>query len=145
LQIDWGDTTITTSAPFTHSYVLPGQYDITMDGEVTDFRFIDADQRMKIINIGSWGGFTLDNRSVAVFAQCGNLQVSAVDQPVIKLGAVASNMFQNCVKLNAPLNWDTLNLTSMSNMFSGCILFNQTLSWDTQRVTSMSGSVVLLS
>jgi surface protein len=141
--IDWGDgTTTTQSAPFTKTYATAGDYHIkvkiTASREVTNFRFNNAGDRLKLIDIKNWGWVKLTGGNN--FFGCANLEkITAEDTPSGLINM--SGFFANCSKLNQidNFNWDTSLVTTMSSMLSQAKLFNLPINHlDTSNVTNMS-------
>jgi surface protein len=143
VTIDWGDGTITTqSAPFTKVYATAGDYhikvNITKSREVTNFRFGNGGDRLKLIDIKKWGGVKLGALGGNFFG-CSNLEkITAEDTP-----SGLTNMalfFRGCSKLNQidNFNWDTSAVTNMFEMFRNASVFNQPVNFDTSLVTNMS-------
>jgi surface protein len=144
VTIEWGDgTTTTQSAPFTKVYAVTGDYHIkvkiTASREVTNFRFNNAGDRLKLIDIKNWGWVKLGTLGSNFFG-CANLEkITAEDTPSGLINM--ANFFRGCSKLNQidNFNWDTSFVTNMSFLFSGCTIFNLPVSQlNTSSVTNMS-------
>jgi surface protein len=140
--VDWGDSTTDTitvyNAPeVTHTYSSSGTYTISITGTLPGFRFVNAGDKLKIINISSWGVLDITNNSV--FRGCTNLTCSATDAPTITSTSLAST-FNSCTNFNGNIgNWDVSAVTNMSSMFQSATAFNQNIgSWNTGVVTNMS-------
>jgi surface protein len=143
VTIDWGDgTTTTQGAPFTKVYATPGDYhikvNITQSREVTNFRFANAGDRLKLIDIRNWGWAKFAGGQN--FRGCTNLEsITAQDMP-----SGLTDMFWfffGCTKLTGGLkmaDWDTSAVTSMVGTFFGCSVFNNDLNWNTTNVTQMA-------
>ena len=95
-MLDWGDGIITTDAN-SHVYAIAGDYEIKIRGEITDFRFNNTGDKLKILEISNFGGLNLVN---ACFFGCENL--SFIDDNYNVLGSSLGRPFQNCssFKLN---------------------------------------------
>jgi surface protein len=143
--VDWGDSTTDTitvfnAAEVTHTYASGGTYTISITGTLPGFRFNNAGDKLKIINISSWG--VLNITTVGVFNGCTNLTCSATDAPTIT-GTSLAGTFQNCTNFNGNVgNWDVSAVTNMSGMFKSATAFNNGESssignWNTISVTAM--------
>ena len=140
--VDWGDSTTDTitvynAAEVTHTYASSGTYTISITGTLPGFRFANAGDKLKIINISSWG--VLDITTDSAFRGCTNLTCSATDAPTITSTSLAST-FQSCTNFNGNIgNWDMSAVTNTSQMFYLATAFNQNIgSWNTGLVTNMS-------
>jgi hypothetical protein len=143
--VDWGDSTTDTitvynAAEVTHTYASSGTYTISITGTLPGFRFVNAGDKLKIINISSWG--VLDITTTSVFRGCTNLTCSATDAPTITSTSLLST-FQSCTNFNGNIgNWDMSAVTNCSLMFSSATAFNNGGSssignWDVSAVTNM--------
>ena len=140
--VDWGDSTTDTitvfnAAEVTHTYASSGTYTISITGTLPGFRFVNAGDKLKIINISSWGVLNITANSV--FLGCTNLTCSATDAPTITSTSLAST-FQSCTNFNGNIgNWDVSAVTNMGSMFQSATAFNQNIgSWNTGAATNMS-------
>jgi surface protein len=140
--VDWGDSTTDTitvynAAEVTHTYASSGTYTISITGTLPGFRFVNAGDKLKIINISSWG--VLDITTNSAFRGCTNLTCSATDAPTITSTSLVST-FNSCTNFNGNIgNWDVSAATNMSSMFLSATAFNQNIgSWNTGGVTSMA-------
>jgi surface protein len=140
--VDWGDSTTDTitvynAAEVTHTYASSGTYTISITGALPGFRFVNAGDKLKIINISSWGVLNITTNSV--FRGCTNLTCSATDAPRIISTSLVST-FLSCTNFNGNIgNWDVSAVTNMSLMFQSATAFNQNIgSWNTGAVTNMS-------
>ena len=119
--VDWGDGTVNNLN--SHVYASGGIKTITIDNTNSDFRFNNAGDKIKIVDISQCNGLNVTNRDQ--FKRCANLEWSATDNPNI-VSTTLSNMFEGCVVLNGTSNfggWDVSNVLSLSNMFFGCFDF----------------------
>ena len=140
--VDWGDSTTDTitvynAAEVTHTYASSGTYTISITGTLPGFRFINAGDKLKIINISSWG--VLDITTDSAFRGCTNLTCSATDAPTITSTSLVST-FNSCTNFNGNIgNWDVSAVTTINSMFLSATAFNQNIgSWNTGVVTNMS-------
>jgi surface protein len=143
--VDWGDSTTDTitifnAAEATHTYASSGTYTISITGTLPGFRFNDAGDKLKIINISSWG--VLNITTVAVFKGCTNLTCSATDAPTIT-NTNLSSTFESCTNFNGNIgNWDVSAVTNIGSMFKSATAFNNGGSssignWNTSLVATM--------
>jgi surface protein len=168
--VDWGDSTTDTitvynAAEVTHTYASSGTYTISITGTLPGFRFNNTGDKLKIINISSWG--VLDITTTNTFYGCTNLTCSATDAPTITSTNMTST-FRACTNFNGNIgnwdvsavtnmsimfldatafnnggsssigNWDVSNVTNMGIMFQSCTAFNQNIgNWDVSNVTNM--------
>jgi surface protein len=141
--VDWGDSTTDTitvynAAEVTHTYGSSGTYTISITGTLPGFRFVNAGDKLKIINISSWG--VLDITTSSAFRGCTNLTCSATDAPTITSTSMLST-FQSCTNFNGDIgNWDMSAVTNCSLMFSSELLTISSSigNWDVSAVTNMS-------
>jgi surface protein len=141
--VDWGDNTTDTitvwnQAETTHTYASAGTYTIKITGDLSGWSFNNGGDRLKILNIASWGAL---NISVANgFYGCTNLTATATDAPTISSTSL-QNYFRGCTNFNGAIgNWNTGSVTNMALMFAFATAFNQNIgSWNTSAVTNMGG------
>jgi len=141
IVVDWGDATTSTitshlDAAVTHTYTKPSTYSISITGTLPGFQFNGAGDKLKILNISSWG--VLDITTNRAFNGCANLTCSATDAPTITTTDLTFT-FINCTNFNGNIgNWDTSGVNNMEAMFSSATAFNQNIgAWDTSAVTNM--------
>jgi surface protein len=168
--IQWGDgksNNITTwnDANISHTYATAGTYTVTITGIISGFRFSNAGDVKKLINISSFGPIKLGNHG-EYFYGASNLTITATDPLDLtgttdlhaafsgcsslttapsmtswQMGNVTNmrEMFYKASAFNQPIgNWNTSNVLDMSAMFLGTSAFNQAIgSWNTANVTNM--------
>jgi surface protein len=142
--IFWGDGTNEVVNSFTspiHTYASIGIYTITIVGAISGIRFANGNDRLKILNVNSWGtltnlGSTSFTVSASDFFGCTNLTSNATDSPI--LGGGIPGMFRSCSSLNGGLaNWNVSQVRSMDGMFRSATSFNQNIgSWNVGNVTT---------
>ncbi|MFA6329767.1 MAG: BspA family leucine-rich repeat surface protein [Candidatus Micrarchaeia archaeon] len=136
---DWGDGTVNSNAT-NHTYATAGVYiiNITNINEI-GFRFNNAGDRLKIINITQWGDLYIGNQGYS-FAGCANLNFTGTDNLNLSRVTTLTNMFYNANAFNGNIGgWNTSSVTNMAQMFQSAYAFNQNISnWDTSKVTTMN-------
>ena len=144
-QVDWGDgirETITAwnQSEKTHQYASTGIYEVRIIGDISGWDFDDQGDDDKIIEISSWGPLTITD-GYRVFRGCSNLDVNAIDAPIITTNTFRE-MFEGCYSLGGQGNmnfWNTSSVTDMYQMFYAIRSFNQPIGgWDVSSVTNMS-------
>jgi surface protein len=144
--VDWGDSTTSTitshtSPDITHTYATAGTYSISITGTLPGWRFNDGGDKLKILNISSWG--VLDITTNGTFYGCTNLTSNATDYPTITTTDL-SYTFRSCSNFNSNIgNWDISAIINLSQMFFNGTAFNNggsssIGSWNTAAVTNMS-------
>ena len=122
-RIDWGDgksnrddITAYNQSEVTHQYDTTGIYTIKVVGGITGWRFDNAGDDDKILDVSQWGPLIIDN---SAFHGCSNLNVTAKDIFYLR-STSTQNLFRNCDSLlDIPgLHLlDTSHITSFSTMF----------------------------
>jgi len=104
------------------------------------FFFNNAGDKERIIDIEQWGGSPWTSMEGAFFG-CSNLNISAVDIPILTGVSNMASMFRSCVALNGPANigqWNVSNVSDMQGMFRLASNFNQDVSsWNVSNVLNM--------
>jgi hypothetical protein len=144
IVVDWGDATTSTitsytAAAVTHSYASAGTYTISITGTLQSFAFANAGDKLKILEVQSWGVLHIAPTSNQVFHTCTNLTCIATDAP--KITHTNFNfMFFNCVNFNGAIgNWDVSGIQFFTFAFCNTTVFNQPLNnWDTSSALGMS-------
>lgn len=147
--VEWGDGTIesgnTGIANRTHTYDIPGTYQVSISGDFPRIYFNDpfnsgGSDNDKIISIDQWGSIEWNSMSHA-FAGCDNLDLKAIDAPNLTNVSSTDFMFSNCLSLlgNSSMDlWDIGSITEMDFMFFLTPNFNQNIgSWNMENVTNM--------
>ena len=141
ITVDWGDGSalenITVHTNAIHTYSTAGTYTIKVTGSLVNWQFANSGDRLKILNIASWGIFNL-NLSVAVFRGCTNLTSSATDAPLITTTSF-NQLFDSCSNFNGDISsWNVSLVTSFRQCFISAVKFNQNIgSWNTSSVINM--------
>jgi len=140
--VDWGDGSTNTSTNYktNHTYETPGVYTINITGKIQGWKFDNTGDKLKIIEIKSWGPLNLGNNA-EYFWGCSNLIVTATDVLNLTGTTTLYSAFRDATSLTTvpSMNeWDTSQVTVMNYTFSGASSFNQNISnWDTSKVTKM--------
>ncbi|MCL6267059.1 BspA family leucine-rich repeat surface protein [Flagellimonas myxillae] len=143
-DVDWGDGNVDlgVTGDITHTYDVPGTYDVAIKGDFPQIYFVNQGDREKILSVKQWGHISWRSMLNA-FHGCSNLDVEATDIPDLSNVTTTQYMFRLCGSLvgNGTFNgWDTSTVTSMDFMFREATQFNQDISgWDTGQVNSMIG------
>ena len=140
IVVDWGDATTSTITSHLdvntkHGYASAGTYSISITGTLPGFQFNNAGDKLKILNISSWG--VLDITTNRAFYGCTNLTCSATDAPTITTTDLTFT-FNFATSFNGAIgNWDVSGVTNMVSMFQSATAFDQNLgSWDVANVTN---------
>ena len=144
IVVDWGDASTSTITSYTdpavtHSYAIAGTYTISITGTLQTFAFGNAGDKLKILEVQSWGVLHIAPTSSQVFHTCTNLTCIATDAP--KITSTTFNlMFFNCVNFNGAIgNWDVSGVQNFNFTFCNTTAFNQPLNnWDTSSALIMS-------
>ncbi|GMN06341.1 hypothetical protein MTsPCn5_17300 [Croceitalea sp. MTPC5] len=142
ITIDWGDGTNDTNvnAGITHTYSIPGTYQVSITGNLQGLSFNGAGDNEKIVSIDQWGSIAWTSL-FASFTGCVNLDLVAIDIPDLSNVDNLTGMFDGCTSLvgNESIGlWQTSTITDTSSMFEDCPLFNQDISdWDMGNVERM--------
>ncbi len=158
--IDWGDGTQNRITAWdqperTHTYEEPGEYVITIEGEILGWSFPqshgprlsrrthinrEGDQE-KLIEIAQWGPLRLGNRG-GYFAGASSLEITATDLLDLTGTTRLDWMFADCRSLsNVPSikRWDLSQVTTVNEMFAGAKKFNSEIDkWDVSNITQMA-------
>ena len=144
--IDWGDGTFSsnTYTNRTHTYNIPTDYIITINGKVEGFSFglYDNGSSNSIKEILQFGNLKGDSGSnFGMFSGCSNLVITAVTDTInlVSISSIAS-LFKDCTSLSTVNNinsWDTSNISSMNSVFAGSIFDGDISSWNTTNVDDM--------
>ena len=143
--VDWGDGSNSTITQYNqidilHTYSVSGSKTVTITGICCGFRFNNDGDKLKIINISSWGtNFKLGTDEGSYFYGCEQLYISASNTLDLSLTQSLRYCFRDCIIFNEDIsNWNTSAVTNMTGMFINTI-FNQPIgNWNTSAVTNMS-------
>ena len=140
----WGDgssseVTAWNDGDKTHTYGSSGIYTIKIIGKLDGFRFNDAGDKLKLINISSWGGLLLGNDGY-YFNGASNLVNISADDVNLSGTTNFTHMFKRTSKFNGDIGgWNVSGVTDMGGMFELAKVFNQDIGgWNVSGVTDMS-------
>lgn len=144
--VHWGDGSSDTisawdAAEKTHTYAISGTYRIQITGTCQGWRFNNTGDRLKLVDVLSWGPIQLGSSAGGFFYGCANFSVSAVDAPGLDGVTDLTNCFRECTNLAASnlAAWDVSAVTDMTNCFYAATTFNGDISgWNTGLVTSFN-------
>lgn len=152
-SVDWGDGSSDTNTigSITHTYDVPGIYQVSISGEFPRIYFNESGDKDKILNIKQWGNIHWTSMESA-FAGCSNLSVGANDVPNLSSVTSLRRMFFYCnysfnntnreyPNFNGIENfndWDVGTITDMSYMFDKSSFYQEISAWDVSNVTNMS-------
>jgi surface protein len=139
ISVDWGDGSalenITVHTNAIHTYATAGTYTIKVTGSLLGWKFNNAGDKLKILNIASWGAL---NISVDYgFYGCTNLTCSAIDAPEITSTSL-EGYFRSCTNFDGAIgNWNISSVNSLLSMFLFADNFNQNIgSWNVSNVNN---------
>ena len=141
-NVEWGDETsdvisIYNQNEVSHTYSVAGNYTVNITGTLTGWRFDNAGDRLKLVEISQWGDVNLGNQN-GYFFGCENLTVTATD--VLNLTGVTNlrSMFHNAYSLTTVPEielWDLSAVSDLNFMFHDCHNFNSSglAAWDVKK------------
>ncbi|MDT0622608.1 BspA family leucine-rich repeat surface protein [Croceitalea vernalis] len=141
--VDWGDGSNTENVVgnITHTYDEPGTYVVSIWGDFPRFFFTEAADLQKISNINQWGDLIWSSFD-GMFVNCSNLDISAIDIPILTEVESFRAAFFGCSNLiwNQTVgNWDMSNAVNLSAMFSNATVFNQDINtWNLENVETIN-------
>ena len=138
--VDWGDgnADVGVTGSITHTYAVPGTYQVSISGDFPKIFFDDVGDGPKLLSIDQWGDqvWVAMNRA---FRGATNMVINATDTPDLSDVTNMNFMFDNTTFNDDIDEWDVSNVQLMGSVFRDNPNFNQDLcSWDTSSVTSMS-------
>ena len=142
--VNWGDGSSDTITSYnqqevTHTYSSAGQYEVSIEGTLQGWKFNNAGDRLKMLDVKQWG--VLDLSTSAAFYGCTNLDASATDAPTVS-STTFYRMFFECTNFNGAIgNWDTSTVTNLQECFYKATTFNKSLnSWNVSNVTTLQST-----
>jgi surface protein len=147
--VNWGDGNLNPISTWndpntTHVYSSPGVYTITISslpGNLTGWRFNNAGDSRKLIEVTKWGPMVLGTTQGSYFYGSRNLVLTATSD-TLKTSATTNfqSAFRDCYSLTTVNNMNSWNMSqanNMSSMFANATGFNQNISaWTTSAVTN---------
>jgi surface protein len=148
--VEWGDGTsskITSwnQAETTHTYTLPGIYQIKIIGVCYGWRFANTGDRLKLIAITQWGNSFRLGATDQHFYGCANLTLNNVSD-VLNLTdtTTLASSFRGCssiTTINKSNEWNVSNITSLDSTFFDNPNFNSDISnWNISNVTTLNST-----
>ena len=140
--VDWGDgntdlITVWNQTETTHTYAIPGVYNLSIIGTIQGFNFYYGQDELKLLSISTFETLQLGN-SGRYFFGCTNLDLSSVTDVLDLTGTISCNaMFYQCTSLTTIGNvssWDVSNINDMSYMFGESTFNDNINSWDVSSV-----------
>jgi len=128
-NVDWGDGSTDSNVIFdiTHTYAVPGSYDIKIDGRFAMNSQANQTHRNKITKLKNWGTADCEFAGMyRMFYECQNLVYEATDYPDISNldsagnNPTATELFRGCDSITSLdlSGWqDTANFTRHTSMF----------------------------
>ncbi len=142
VDIDWNGDGIydefNKTGNITHNYGAAGVYTIKIAKRAKSlFRYFRNDSK-KLVSFDQWGDATYTSITNG-FANCENMQYSAIDNPDLTEIKSLYGLFSNCKLFNSDISgWDVSNIEDLSLVFENATSFNQPLSsWNTAKVKNM--------
>lgn len=143
--IDWGDGNEDyinqwDQVETTHTYSYSKKYQISIRGEIKGWRFNNTGDKLKLLEISSWGNLQFTNTG-SYFYGCNNLVITALDAPNLVSLTNFNNFFNGCTSLtNIPKlkYFNTSSAISMDGMFRDSNINNDISNLNYQNVISMS-------
>lgn len=143
-NIDWGDgsTDENITGDITHSYTIPGEYQISITGRFPqtffDFFSSTADAN-KLLSVDAWGNRVWLSMEFA-FAGTANLVINDNQAPNLSRVTSMFGTFADAVNFTGDVShWDVSNVTDMTGAFYYAENFNGDLSlWNVSNVSNMS-------
>lgn len=140
-NIDWGDgsSDAGVTGDITHTYAIPGEYEISITGRFPQTFFPDEmTDATKLMSVVAWGNrpWLSMNRALA---GCENLIIADNQVPNLSRVSDMRNMFNGATDFNSDIgHWDLENATILNNMFRNAAAFNQDISsWNVSNVINM--------
>ncbi|MCY3415096.1 MAG: BspA family leucine-rich repeat surface protein [Candidatus Heimdallarchaeota archaeon] len=151
--VAWGDgsydfITSWDQGELTHTYSSSGVYTIYIDGTFIGWKFNDAGDKLKIIEISKWGSLSFGNTD-SQFKGASNLVLTATDAPNLSSTSSLGSAFYDCINLGdqGTMNtWDVSLVVNMSYVFFNATSFNQYIgNWDVSNANTMESMLRIAS
>ena len=146
LTIDWGDgntTAVRTNDIPSHTYLAPGEYQVSMTGDLSRIILGPLDTSSKLASIDQWGDIEWSSME-EMFYEASNMVYHATDTPDLSDVSSMNGMFSYASSFNGNISsWNVSSVTNMSNMFIQATSFNQPLNgWNVSSVRYMSSMFI---
>lgn len=140
-----GDGSLSTitaynDANLTHVYPSPGVYHIYIDGSLPHIRFNNSGDKLKLIDITQWGGYTPLSLNLSFFG-CANLVGSWNDAPDLSSATNMLGTFSGCLVMGGVFSgFDVSTISVFSFCFTNCLgPFSGVSYWDVSAGISFTG------
>ena len=146
LTIDWGDgntTAVRINDIPSHTYLAPGEYQVSMTGDLSRIILGPLDTSSKLASIDQWGDIEWSSME-EMFYEASNMVYHATDTPDLSDVSSMNGMFSYASSFNGNISsWNVSSVTNMSNMFIQATSFNQPLNgWNVSSVRYMSSMFI---
>jgi surface protein len=145
--VEWGDGSVsasTTSTNLTHSYSLPGIYNVNVYGRFDGIFNNNSNEADKILDVLNWGNIKWRFFSGSFYG-CANLTGLTATPPIFNVvNSSFLSVFNGASNFNQDIgSWDVSNVNNIGGMFFQATNFNNGGSpsisgWTTSACTSMS-------
>lgn len=147
-SVDWGDDSSDeiishNQAEITHTYASPGEYTISIYGKLNGWRFAGTKDKLKILEVVSWGILQLGDFNSGFFG-CSNLTSIATDLPGIAGATNLNALFGDATLYNQDISGLNVSLvTTMRNFLKDATSFDQDLGgWNISNVVDMGNFLI---
>lgn len=139
-NVNWGDgnSDVGVTGSITHTYAMPGTYQVSITGTFPRILFNNDGDRQKILSVDQWGNTHIWSSMDSAFFGCTNLTITAVDTPNLSAVSEMTYMFRN-TNFSADLSaWDVSNVGYMIGVFQDSTFNGNISSWDVSNVVNMA-------
>jgi surface protein len=141
VTIDWGDGSgyVTTTRGISHTYAVPGIYDVHVLGAIAGFTAPLPEHQKQWKNIWRWGLTTFASGE-RMFQNRTGFVINDADSPAFLPGTSCRYMFYGAADFNSNIShWDMSNVIDTSHMFREAAAFNLPLNqWNVSGVVDMT-------
>lgn len=137
----WGDgenDTITAydDAAVTHTYDTAGTYTVTIIGKLTQWKFDDGGDKLKILEVTQWGTDPAYAAYIGAWYGCMNVVFSATDVPNTSAVTSFAHAWRDCSSLTSFPLLDASLVTASPHAWRGCSGLTSFPPLDTSKGTS---------